>query len=115
MQLDDTHTGAGTAPTTNHDAGYALPPAVSGGGDGKIDSDKLDATATMVVNINGQRVQFTNTNGAVTVAGATDTVGDSLSTVAGKLQHTHFTPRLRYLFNCFINNSRSFLSGFLCS
>ncbi len=86
MQLDDTHTGAGTALTTNNDAGYALPPAVSGGGDGKIDSDKLDATATMVVNINGQRVQFTNTNGAVTVAGATDTVGDSLSTVAGKLQ-----------------------------
>ncbi len=86
MQLDDTHTGAGTATTTNNDAGYALPPAVSGGGDGKIDSDKLDATATMVVNINGQRVQFTNTNGAVTVAGATDTVGDSLSTVAGKLQ-----------------------------
>ena len=86
MQLDDTHTGAGTATTTNNDAGYALPPAVSGGGDGKIDSDKLVATATMVVNINGQRVQFTNTNGAVTVAGATDTVGDSLSTVAGKLQ-----------------------------
>lgn len=51
MQLDDTHTGAGTALTTNNDAGYALPPAVSGGGDGKIDSDKLDATATMVVNI----------------------------------------------------------------
>ncbi len=85
LKLDDTSTGAGNTTTTNKNAGYALPPAVSGGGDGKLDSDKLDTTATMVVTINGQRVEHTNTV-AITANAATATVGWDLDTIATNLE-----------------------------
>lgn len=85
LKLDDTSTGAGNTTTTNKNAGYALPPAVAGGGDGKLDSDKLDGTATMVVTINGQRVEHTNTV-AITANAATATVGWDLDIIATNLE-----------------------------
>lgn len=87
LKLDDTSTKAGDSTSdVSKDAGYALPPAQSGYAEGKIDSDQLTATATMVVTINGQRVEFTNTNGAITANGANDTVGWDLTTIATNLQ-----------------------------